>query len=296
MTMSKAMKVPVSVRWKRWIILALLPALVSCSAMRLTYDQAPLLAYWWLDRYADFTSDQAPRVKRALADWLSWHRATQLTDYAQGLASLQAMAVNPITAAQACQVADSWQRRAEKAFAQAVPALAEHLRSLSAEQVSHIERRQLVKQEELVAEYQQADTAERQKATLVRTIDRAESLYGTLDDPQRRLLAAGLAVSPFNATLWLAERRQRQVDLLRLLRQWQQDKPDAAAAQWAVRRLAADITRSPRPDHVAYSTRVTQANCALAAQLHNSITAAQRQHAIDKLKGWEGDLRALAQP
>ena len=285
-------------RWRGWIILALTTVLSGCSAVRLTYDQGPLLAYWWLDNYADFTSDQAPRVKRALADWFSWHRATQLTDYAQGLASLRAMAANPITItpAQACQVADSWQLRAEKAFAQAVPAVAEQLRSLSAEQVTHLERRQLVKQEELIAEYQQADPAERQKAALGRTIDRAESLYGTLDDSQRRLMAASVAVSPHNATLWLAERRQRQVDLLSLLRQWQQDKPDAAAAQWAVRRLAADITRSPRPDHVAYSTRVTQANCALAAQLHNSITAAQRQHAIDKLKGWEGDLRALAQP
>ena len=283
-------------RWRSWIILALMTVLSGCSAVRLTYDQGPLLAYWWLDNYVDFSSDQAPRVKRALADWFSWHRATQLTDYAQGLASLQAMAVNPITPAQACQVADSWQRRAEKAFAQAVPAVAEQLRSLSAEQVTHLERRQLVKQEELIAEYQQADPAERQKATLVRTLDRAESLYGTLDDSQRRLMAASVAVSPHNATLWLAERRQRQADLLGQLRQWQQDKPDAATAQQAVRRLAADTTRSPRPDYAAYAARVKQANCALAAQLHNSSTAAQRQHAVDKLKGWEGDLRALAQP
>jgi hypothetical protein len=63
-----------------------------------------------------------------------------------------------------------------------------------------------------------------------------------------------------------------------------------------VRRLAADVAHSPRPDYAAYSARVIQANCALAAQLHNSTSAAQRQHAIDKLKGWEGDLRALAQP
>ena len=283
-------------RWRSGIILALMTALCGCSAMRLTYDQGPLLAYWWLDNYVDFTSEQAPRVKRALADWFAWHRATQLTDYAQGLASLQAMAVNPITPAQACQVAEQWQRRAEKAFAQAVPAVAEQLRSLTAEQVAHIERRQIVKQQELVAEYQQADTTERQKAALERTVDRAESLYGALDAPQRRGLAAALAGSPFNAAQWLGERRQRQTELLQLLRQWQQDKPDAATAQAVVRRLAADTAQSPRPDYAAYSARVMQANCALAAQLHNSSTAAQRQRAIDKLKGWEGDLRALAQP
>lgn len=284
-------------RWRSAIILALMPALFSCSAMRLTYDQGPLLAYWWLDNYADFTSEQAPRVKRALADWFSWHRATQLADYAQGLASLQALAVNPITAAQACQVADSWQQRAEKAFHHAVPALAEHLRTVSAEQVNHIERRQVVKQEELVAEYQQADAAERQKAALERAVDRAESLYGTVDDSQRRLLAAGLAVSPFNAAVWLAERRQRQTDLVRQLRQWQADPPDKATVQAGLRRLAAHTLQSPRPDYAAYAARVTQANCVLTAQFHNSTSLAQRQHAIDKLKGWEADLRALlAQP
>ena len=283
-------------RWRSWIILVLTTALSGCSAVRLTYDQGPLLAYWWLDNYADFTTDQTPRVKGALADWFSWHRATQLTDYAQGLAGLRAMAANPITPVQACQVADSWQRRAEKAFAQAVPAVAEQLRSLTAEQVAHIEQRQLDKQQELVAEYLQADPAERQKAALGRITDRAESLYGPLDDAQRRLLAAGLAVSPSNPALALAERRQRQADLLGQLRQWQQDKPDAATAQQAVRQLAADTTRSPRPDYAVYAARVKQANCALAAQLHNSSTAAQRQHAINKLKGWEGDLRALAQP
>lgn len=283
-------------RWRSWIILVLTTALSGCSAVRLTYDQGPLLAYWWLDNYADFTTDQTPRVKGALADWFSWHRATQLTDYAQGLAGLRAMAANPITPVQACQVADSWQRRAEKAFAQAVPAVAEQLRSLTAEQVAHIEQRQLDKQQELVAEYLQADPAERQKAALGRTTDRAESLYGPLDDAQRRLLAAGLAMSPSNPALALAERRQRQADLLGQLRQWQQDKPDAATAQQAVRQLAADTTRSPRPDYAAYAARVKQTNCALAAQLHNSSTAAQRQHAINKLKGWEGDLRALAQP
>lgn len=283
-------------RWRSWIILALMPLLYSCSAMRLTYDQGPLLAYWWLDNYADFTSDQAPRVKRALADWFSWHRSTQLSDYAQGLASLQAMAVNPITPAQACQLADSWQRRAEKAFDQAVPALADHLRSMSAEQLNHIERRQAVKQEELVAEYQQADRVERQKASLERTIDRAESMYGPLDEAQRRLLATGLAASPFNAALWLAERRQRQVDLMRQWRQWQADQADKATVQAGLRRLAAATTLSPRPEYAAYSARLTQANCALAAQLHNQTTPAQRQHAIDKLRGWEGDLRALAKP
>lgn len=296
MTMSKAMKVPVSKRWRARIILSLLPLLASCSAVRLTYDQGPLLAYWWLDNYADFTSEQAPRVKRALADWFAWHRATQLPDYAQALATLQAMAVNPVTGTQACTVYAAWQRRVERAFDQAVPAVADLARTLTLEQINHIERRQLVKQEELVAEYLQADPAERQKAALERTIDRAEMVYGKLDESQRRLLASALLITPFNPRLWLAERRQRQVDLVQSLRRWQAERSDADTVQAGLRRLAAEAGKSPRPEYAAYAARLVQANCALVAQLHNSTTAAQRQHAVDRLKGWEADLRALTSP
>lgn len=280
-------------RWKSWIIVCLLPWLAACSAVRLTYGQGPTLAYWWLDNYADFSAEQAPRVRAALTDWFAWHRATQLPDYIQALAAVQALAANPVTAAQVCSTVDSWQRRAEQAFDRAVPAVAEQVRSLSVEQIGHLERRQRIKQTELTAEYLQADPAERAKAAFDRTLDRAESMYGPLDEAQRRLLAAGLAASPFNAERWLAERRQRQIDIVQSLRQWQAGRADADTVQAGLRRLALETSRSPRADYLAYNQRLNLANCALIATLHNSTTPAQRQRAIDKLRGWEGDLRAL---
>ena len=283
-------------RWKAWIIVLLLPWLAACSAVRLTYGQGPTLAYWWLDNYADFNAEQAPRVRAALADWFAWHRATQLPDYMQALAAMQVLTANPVTAAQVCSTVDGWQRRAEQAFDHAVPALAAHVRSLSTEQIGHLEKRQRVKQAELTTEYLQTDPAERAKGAFERTLDRAESIYGPLDESQRRLLAAGLAASPFSAERWLAERRQRQIDIVQSLRQWQAERPDADTVQAGLRRLALETGRSPRADYLAYSQRLNAANCALAATLHNSTTLAQRQRAIDKLRGWEGDLRALTKP
>lgn len=283
-------------RWKAWIIVLLLPWLAACSAVRLTYGQGPTLAYWWLDNYADFNAEQAPRVRAALVDWFAWHRATQLPDYMQALAAMQELAANPVTAAQVCSTVDGWQRHAERAFDRAVPAVAEQVRSLSTEQISHLEKRQRVKQAELTTEYLQADPAERAKGAFERTLDRAETVYGPLDEAQRRLLAAGLATSPFSAERWLAERRQRQIDTVQSLRQWQAERPDADTVQAGLRRLAAETSRSPRADYRAYSQRLNAANCALAATLHNSTSLAQRQRAIDKLRGWEADLRALSKP
>lgn len=280
-------------RWKGIIVL-LLPLIVGCSALRLTYNQGPFLAYWWLDGYADFNGEQAPKVKAALEDWFTWHRATQLPEYAQALAELQGVAADNVTAGQICQQFQAWQQRAERAFDQALPATAEQVRQLTPEQVKRIERQQTKKLAEAEADYLQDDPAERQKASLKRTLDRAESLYGKLTPAQLQLLRQGLDQSPFKPEVWLAERRQRQADSLGQLRHWTTDKPDLATVQSGLRRLGAATFQSPRPAYQAYADTLAQANCALAAAVHNASSAAQRRRAIEKLKGWEDDLRALA--
>jgi len=271
----------------------LLPWMLGCSALRLSYGQGPTLAYWWLDGYADFSTEQAPRVRQALADWFAWHRATQLPEYAQALAALQGLAADKVTPAQVCQTLDAWQRRLERAFDHAVPALAAQLRTLSAEQLAHLERRQAQGLKEAAEKYLQADPAERQKAALERAVDQAELFYGTLEEPQRRLLAAMLLISPFDPERWLAERRQRNVELMQRLRAWQADHADAATVQAGLRRSAVELLQSPRADYRAYAQRVREANCQLVARLHNEATPAQRQRAVERLRGWEDDLRAL---
>jgi len=284
----------VSNRWKAWIIVMLLPLLGACSALRLSYGQGPTLAYWWLDSQIDFSDEQAPRVRSALADWFAWHRSTQLPDYAQGLGDLATTLAGPISPTQVCSQIEAWQRRAERAFDRAVPALADQVRSLTPEQITHLEKRQADRQQEMQAEYLKPDLAERQQAALARRVDRAETLYGSIDDDQRQLLAASQAASPFDAERWLAERRARNAELVRSLRQWQAEQADNATVQAGLRRLAAESLRSPRVDYRAYSQRLLQANCAQAAQLHNSTSASQRQRAAAKLLGWQADMRALA--
>ncbi len=271
----------------------LLPMFVGCSAVRLTYNQGPVLAYWWLDGYADFNPEQTPRVKAALVDWFSWHRATQLPDYAQALVSLQALAVDKVTPAQVCSTVQAWQQRGQRAYEHALPALAEQVRSMSLEQIRQVERRQAKKHAEAEADYLQTAPAERQKASLKRALDRAETAYGTLDEAQRQRLAQDLAASRFNPDTWLAERQRRNSEILRSLRQWQAERSDTDTVTAGLRRLGAEVLQSPRADYKAYADAVMDANCNLAASLHNSTSTAQRQHLLAKVKGWEGDVRAL---
>ncbi|HEX7438912.1 MAG TPA: DUF6279 family lipoprotein, partial [Caldimonas sp.] len=80
----------------------LLGLLGGCSALRLGYGQADALAFRWLDSYADFDGPQALRVREALASWFTWHRRTQLADYADALTRLDAEVLADTTPERVC--------------------------------------------------------------------------------------------------------------------------------------------------------------------------------------------------
>ena len=266
----------------------------GCSALRIGYSTAPDLVYWWLDRYVDFDGAQTTRVRDAIAQWFAWHRRDQLPEYATLLVRAQTEVLADTTPARVCEWQSELLRRADIVFDRAAPAIADIVLSITPAQVAHVEQRHAKVNDEFRDDYLQPDPAQRAAATLKRTLERAEMLYGTLDDAQRARMAAALARSPFDPELWLSERKQRQQDALQLLNKLIRDKATREQAQPALRAYVDRIERSPREVYRRYSDRLSEFNCAFAATLHNGTSAAQRRYAADRLAGWEGDLRALA--
>lgn len=278
---------------KTFIIGVTLVLLSGCSALRLSYENGPTLAWWWLDGYADFSREQSPQARRAVDQWFGWHRTTQLPGYATLLAGVAAQITEPTTPAQVCR----WQARVrehlEPALDRALVQGADLLPGLGDAQWRHLEQRYAKGNAKLRDEHLQAQPDERLKATLRRTVERFETVYGRLDEPQRRVIAAGLAASPFDAEAWLVERQRRQRETLQVLRRLNAERADRDARIAALRALAERTESSPVPAYRAYQQRLADHNCVFAAQVHNATTAAQRQAARDKLRGWEEDLRAL---
>ena len=276
-------------------LLALL-LLGGCSAVRVGYNQAPTLAWWWLDGYMDFDATQAPKVKDTLAQWFAWHRSTQLPDYADLLAAAQQQVMQPATPAQVCRWNDDLRVRLNAAFAQGVPLAADLLPLLKPAQLAQLERRYRKSNLEFEEDFlQQPD--ERQKAAIKRTVDRAEMLYGRLDDNQRRLIAAGVAGSPFDPAAWYAERQALQSQTLQTLARLTAGGParaDRESNLAGLKALADRVLRAPPGPYRDYQQRLTDYNCEFIARLHNSTTPKQRLAARDRLHGWEEDLRVLA--
>lgn len=278
----------------RWAIIgALAWALAGCSALRVVYNTGPQLAWWWLDGYLDFTSAHAPQVKAAIDKWFDWHRSTQLTEYAAFLAEAQREVTAPTTAAAVCR----WNARVGEllspAAAQALAQAADLVPGLGEAQLRHLEQRYQKNLEEMRGDYLQADAGERAQASLKRTLERAEQLYGRLGEAQRKVIADGVAASPFDPQAWMEERRRRQRDTLQTLRRLLADKADRDQRLAALRMLTDRSQRSPDPVYRAYQLKLTEYNCDFAARVHNATTPEQRLRARANLKGWEDDLRAV---
>jgi len=233
-------------------------------------------------------------VRDALAQWLAWHRRTQLPDYAALLARAQTEVMTDITAARACEWQRDVIRRADTAFDRAAPAVADLLVTATPQQVQNLERHQAKANDEFRKDYLQPDLRKRAEVTLKRAVERAESLYGTLGEVQRARMAEALLRSPFDPEAWLSERRLRQQEALALMRKFGGDEAARQAAEAAVRAYVQRMETSPREPYRRYSERLNAFNCAFAATLHNSTSAAQRRTAAEKLAGWEGDARAIA--
>lgn len=283
-----------SLRWKTWIIVLLLAAFAGCSAVRLSYNQGPTLVYWWLDALLDFEPEQRPAVKDALARWFDWHRATQLPELADWLVELQGLAADKVTPAQVCGTWDGIQQRLLRWYQRVLPEMAGPARALTPAQLDHLEKKYAKDLEALRRDFVQPDLAERRSKQQERSVERFEMIYGRLSSAQKRQIAAALEESPFDPARWLAERRQRQADIVDALRRVSTEHPDDAAVVATLRAFGEQAAVSPRPAYRAYQERVMQANCSVIAAIHNGISDDQRRHAVERLKDWEEDVRALA--
>ena len=287
-------------RLKRLIIgllIALLgPALAGCSALRLSYANGAQLSWWWIDGYFDFSRDQTPQVKLALEQWFDWHRQSQLPGYVDFLAKARQALLQPLTATAVCGWQVQVREQLEPALTRAIAEFADIAPGLGEAQFKHLALRYAKINDEMRADFLQPDLTERQRQSLKRTVERAERLYGTLTEPQLKLLADGIAASPFNPELWLAERALRQRDAIKTLRQLVSQRTDRDQRIASLRALVQRTERSSGPDYQTYYVKLTEYNCALAARLHNTTTPEQRQQANDFLQGWEADLRSFLPP
>ena len=290
------------VSWSRIIGLLMagsaLLLLQGCSAIKLAYNNAPDLAYWWIDGYADLGDAQSLQVREELARLLQWHRSTELPKIAELLKKTQQLAATDVAPEQVCSLFAEVRTRFDAVVTQAEPAAVALAMGLRAAQVVHIETKFVKANTEWQKDWAAGGLAERQAKRLKSAVERSEQFYGTLEDRQLAILRNSVAQSSFDPQLSYAERLRRQKDLLQTLRLVSgsegKPKPTAALAATALRAYQERSVNSPNPAYRAYAEKAIADSCKTFAQLHNSASPEQRTRALRRLADYERDARELA--
>jgi hypothetical protein len=273
------------------LVVALLPA---CSAIKIAYNQAPDLTYWWLDSYLDFNSQQTPKVRDEINKLFAWHRANQLPKVAALLQKTQTQLPGAVNPEQACGVFDEVRGLYQAVIDKGLPAVSDLVTSIDAEQLLHLERKYQKNNDAYVRDYITGKPDERDAKRLKQAVQRSEMIYGKLDEAQVAGIVRAIQKSSFNAVLGLKERQRRQKDAIDTLAKLSSDKSNPQQVQAALRAYLERSTQSPDPVYRAYSEKMVKESCDALAAVHATTTAEQRANAVTTLKSYEADLRLLA--
>ncbi len=275
------------------VVLPMMLNLSGCSATRLAYNNAPSLAFWWLDAYFDFDSSQALRMRNDLQALQTWHRQEELPLVAAELAALKARARQDTTPEQTCKLAADAQARATAPLQRLVPTLAALAPSLSDAQMLHIERELAKRAIKWREKYLDGTVEDRLDARLKSTRERTEDFYGRLSPAQIGRLRTQIQASSYDAALQYRETLRRHQDALQVLQTIRKTPLAPAAAQAALTGLFERSISSPDPAYRQYQARILQQSCATMTELHNSMNTEQRNKLHESLQGYENDILAL---
>ena len=276
-----------------WLALAAL--LQACSAVKLTYNQAPQLAYWYLDDYFDFSTVQRPALNDSLARVQQWHRQTELPGYIDTLQKLQQQLPLEVAAEQACEVYAEGRRGLQRIAEQMEPAALEVVASLEASQLAQLEKKFAKLNAKFRKDYVEGSPQALHAQRLSRAVKRTEMLYGKLEEGQLVRLENSIRSSSFSPSVNQAERTRRQQDTLQTLQSLLNEKTSDERAKTAVRALMQRHLRSPNPAFRSYEEGLRLELCQTFAEVHNSTNPSQRLHAVQTLKKYAQDLRLLSQ-
>ena len=274
-------------------LLALGLVLQACSAVKIAYNQAPTLAYLYLDGYMDFDAMQSTLVKDELVKMQTWHRQTQLPAYIDLLQKVQVKLPQDITASQACEVFADVRQKALTMTDYAEPAAQVLVTTLTKKQLDYLSRKFAKGNVAWREDYLEGSAKDMADKRQQRAVKRSEMLYGSVNDRQRALIARQIEASRFKAAQNFVERQRRQTDIVQTLGKAIASPKDTFSIAHEMRSLLARSVVSTDAAYRNYLEQVTQESCASFAELHNTTTPEQRQKAVEVLASYEKDFKVL---
>ena len=200
----------------------------------------------------------------------AWHRQTELPRLQEMLARMEQLAPGEVSPQQACAMVADVQARYQAVVQHAEPRVVAMASQLTGRELRHMARKFRRNNERYQKEWLDLPVAEQHEKRLKQMVERMETVYGRLDEPQRAVLRRRIEQSAFDAGRSHAEWQRRQQDLLQILRRIAHD----GVAEGEARALL-------------------QEGCATFSVVHQSTTPAQREQAMRRLRAYQRDLQDL---
>jgi hypothetical protein len=285
---------PANVLLKRLVIVGLTTLLLACGAARIGYNNGETISYWWLNSYVDFESEQKPWVKSHIDELFAWHRKTQLQQYVHLISRLQRADMATITKADLLADYEEGRKSVIAITDRAAPELADLALSLTAEQIDNIGKKLEKNNDKFRKDYLRGSVQDKQEFRYKRMMKQAEYWFGDFSHEQRDKLRVLSDARPLNNELLMADRLQRQQQLMLLLKKIQTQKPDRDTTTQMIRHyMAATMDHFGNKQQQAFLDQSNQANAALVADMMHMATPEQKRHFINTLQDWVSDFNRL---
>jgi len=261
--------------------------------VKLSYNNAPSLMYWWLDGYVNFSAQQKPSVKQQLTHLQSWHREKELPQYADFLRRIDVLAPDNVKPEQVCNLFDEAKLRMQSFNSAIVPVVQSISPNLTSLQLQNIEKKFAESNDEWREQWMDDNPDKLLKKRLETALDRAESFYGKLSIAQKDLLRASIQGSSFSPEISYKRRISNQQKILSLLHAIQRAELSSDQANIEMHAFMRQLISPEDPDFAAYVDKLSAESCQTLANLHNSSTAKQRENLRDYFQGYLNSFNEL---
>jgi hypothetical protein len=274
------------VSWRRLLPGVLAVLLTGCSAVQLGYRNADTWLRWQANGYFDFEGAHAEELDRRIATLFAWHRTRELPKYAKLLDEIAVRVGRPPSREDLVWGYDAARSHLRVALRAAAVEAAPLLDALEPRQFAHFEQKLAEGNRKFARDFVEGTRERKLERRLKRNIERLEDWLGSLSDAQVERVKRYNESVPLTEEMRDRDRKRRQAELLTMLR-----------AKQAAKRLP-DWTQNwdsgRAPDYAEASRRQLAAYFDLLHDLNLSLTPAQREHLVKRLRGLAEDATALS--
>lgn len=266
--------------------------LAGCaSVVRVAYNNGDIAVRILANDYLDLQGEQADLFRARLARFHEWHRLEELPRYAQALdgaaARVERGATRDDVVWAVATVRERYRALAGQAIDESIPVLL----TLQPANFVAIERKLAAGNRKLTEELLEGEPAAREAARIDAITGRFEEWLGSASAEQRSLIASYVRTHPVNASLRLENRRARQRELMRVLRQ----ERNASTLRGGLRALFVDYDAQRSVEYARAWREWQDRVITLITEVLAAASPAQRKYAAARLRRYAEDFRVLAE-